>query len=103
MLINDLIETSFAMRIEILSIGYKAGYNMFKMKNTSLNFYNVAMMYSIICSDTITVQCIKITCLMITLRCSAIIKLNNIISFFFYLRVLCMLLNSAQRDLHYNS
>jgi len=33
-LIIDLIETSFAMRIEILSISYKAGYNMLKAKNT---------------------------------------------------------------------
>jgi len=37
MLIIDSIETSFAMRIEILSIGYKAGYNTFKAKNTSLD------------------------------------------------------------------
>ena len=37
MLINDLIKTSFAMRIEILSIGYKAGYNMFKAKNTCIS------------------------------------------------------------------
>ena len=41
------------------------------------------MMYFIICSDTTTVQCIMITCP--TLRCSAIIKFNNI--FFLYLRV----------------
>ena len=39
LLVQDqmLINASFAMRIEILSIGYKAGYNIFKAKNTSLN------------------------------------------------------------------
>ena len=59
------------------------------------------MMYSIICSDTITVQCIKITCL--TLRCLAIMKLNNIIYIYVYYVCSYTLQRGAYIIFNYNS